>query len=75
DNGYNLNHLLSHITPAIAASPEGAEVNEVVKKNAQMTAEELAARSTIIGDAVANGTVKIVPAYYNLDSGKVDFLD
>lgn len=74
DNGYNLNHLLSHITPAIAASEEGAAVNDVVKKNAELTAEELKGRSTIIRDAVANGTVKIVPAYYNLDSGKVDFL-
>ena len=34
----NLNHLLMHITPAIAAFPEGATVNAVVKKNAEMTA-------------------------------------
>jgi len=32
DNGYNLNHLLSHITPAIAASKEGATVNDVTKQ-------------------------------------------
>lgn len=74
DNGYNLNHLLSHITPAIAASPEGAPINDVVKKNAALTAAELKSRSSIIGSAVNAGTVKIVPAYYNLDSGKVDFL-
>lgn len=75
DNGYNLNHLLSHVTPAIAASGEGATVNEVVKKNAQLTAEELKNRSSIIGNAVASGDVKIIPAYYHLDSGKVEFLD
>ena len=74
DNGYNLNHLLSHITPAIAASGEGASITDVVKKNAEMTATELTTRSTIIGNAVASGDVKIVPAYYNLDSGTVDFL-
>lgn len=74
DNGYNLNHLLSHITPAIAASSEGASVNDVVKKNAELTAQELKNRSAIINGAVAEGKVKIVPAYYNLDSGKVDFL-
>lgn len=74
DNGYNLNHLLSHITPAIAASGEGATVTDVIKKNAQMTADELVSRSQIIGDAVRSGKVEIVPAYYNLDSGKVDFL-
>lgn len=74
DNGYNLNHLLSHITPAISASGEGASITDVVKKNAEMTVAELAGRSSIIGKAVSDGTVKIVPAYYNLDTGKVDFL-
>ena len=74
DNGYNLNHLVSHIAPAIAALGKDAPVNDVVKKNAQLTAEELKTRSTIIKDAADSGKVKIVPAYYNLDSGKVDFL-
>ncbi len=74
DNGYNLNHLLSHITPAIAASDSGASVNDVVKKNADLTAKELASRSSIIGAAVASGDVQILPAYYNLDTGKIDFL-
>lgn len=74
DNGYNINHMLSHITPAISACEEGASITDIVKKNAEMTAEELKKRSSIIGDAVASGKVKIVAAYYNLDSGKVDFL-
>ncbi|MFY0601419.1 MAG: carbonic anhydrase [Cyclobacteriaceae bacterium] len=74
DNGYNLNHLLSHINPAIAASGDGAGVNDVVKKNAELNAVELASRSSIIGGAVEKGSVEIVSAYYNLDSGKVDFL-
>lgn len=74
DNGYNLNHLLSHITPAIAACGDGASVTDVIKKNAELTKQDLIGRSSIIGDAVAKGNVEIVPAYYNLDSGKVDFL-
>lgn len=74
DNGYNLNHLLGHITPAIHASGDGASVTDVVKKNAELTKNELINRSDIIGTAVKNGTVEILPAYYNLDSGKVDFL-
>lgn len=73
DNGENLNHLLAHINPAIKES-KSTDVTTVVKKNAELTALELSAKSKIIGDAVAAGTVKIVPAYYNLDSGKVDFL-
>ncbi|MFT6717315.1 MAG: carbonic anhydrase [Saprospiraceae bacterium] len=73
DNGHNLNHLLSHITPAISAS-ESTEVNDVVKKNAELTGQDLINRSDIIGKAVSDGDVKIIPAYYNLDSGVVDFL-
>lgn len=74
DNGYNLNHLLAHISPAIATSGDGAAVNDVVKKNAQLNAKELVERSSIIGGAVKGGKVEITSAYYNLDSGKVDFL-
>lgn len=74
DNGYNINHLLAHIAPAIGASRAKATVNSVVKKNAMMVAEELINRSTIIREAVMKSKVLIVPAYYNLDSGKVDFL-
>ncbi len=74
DNGYNLNMLLSHIQPAIASSGEGADINDVVKKNAIMNAHELASRSKIIRDAIESGKLQIVPAYYNLDSGKIDFV-
>ncbi len=74
DNGYSLNHLLSHITPAISASAAGASVNDVVKKNAELNAKELVTRSSIISKAVESGSVEILSAYYNLDSGKVDFL-
>ncbi len=74
DNGYNLNHLLGHITPAISASKAGDSVNEIVKINAQMTAEELVNRSTIIGDAAKRGDIEIVSAYYSLETGEVTFL-
>ncbi len=74
DNGYNLNHLLSHITPSIAASEDGAAVNDVAKKNAELTVIDLKNRSEIIRNAVDKGEAKIVHAYYNLGSGKVDFL-
>ena len=74
DNGHNLNHLLAHVAPAIAKS-EDKSVNAVVKKNAEMTCEEMVHRSPIMRDAVVNGGLKIIPAYYNLGSGKVDFLN
>lgn len=75
DNGYNLNHLLSHIAPAMAGTDDGAPVNDVVKCNAQLTAKELLSRSAIIRNAVNDGKLLVVPAYYNLDTGKVDLLE
>lgn len=74
DNGYNLNHLLAHVTPAVSACGDASDVNSVVRKNAELTASELAKRSSIIGDAVADGKLQVIPAYYNLGSGEVDFL-
>lgn len=74
DNGYNLNHLLAHIAPALDACGPGAEITDIVKKNAELTAQELVTRSSIIRNAVEAGTVKIVPAYYHLDTGRVEFL-
>ena len=75
DNGYNLNHLLAHISPAISASGEDAAIGDVVKKNVELTINELNSRSEIIREATANGNVKILGAYYNLNTGKVDILD
>ena len=75
DNGYNLNHLLSHIAPAMADVGGGAEVNTVVKQNAKLNAKELLSRSAIIRDAVDAGKLTIVSAYYELESGRVQFLD
>ena len=72
DNGYNLNHLCSHIVPAIAAS-ESSAVNDVVRMNAKVTCKDLVSRSEIIANALKNG-LEIVPAYYNLSNGKVDIL-
>ncbi|MBB4080512.1 carbonic anhydrase [Lewinella aquimaris] len=75
DNGYNLNHLVAHIQPAINSASDDASVNDVVKKNAKLTAKDLQDRSSIIRQAVEGGKVQIVPAFYNLDTGKVDLLN
>lgn len=72
DNGYNLNHLLSHIQPAISSCEE-SDVDAVVRENAAKTCEELQARSSIIRNA-AQGDLRIAPAWYVLETGKVEFL-
>jgi len=71
DNGYNLNHLLAHVAPAISLSGSD-DVNTVVKTNAQLTAQELCTRSSIINSAVQNGNIKIVSGYYDLTDGSVE---
>jgi carbonic anhydrase len=73
DNGYNLNHLLSHVEPA-KSSANSSDVNTVVKENARKNCEALSGRSSIISEAVRNGKLSIVPAYYHLGSGQVEFL-
>jgi carbonic anhydrase len=72
DYGPNINHLLSHIQPAIVMANDKS-VNAVARQNALLTAGKLINRSEIIGNAVEQNTLEIVPAYYHLDSGKVDF--
>ena len=60
------------IEPAVAQSDK-TSVNEVVKENARMNAKLLVDKSEIISKAVNERNVKIVTAYYNLESGIVDF--
>lgn len=70
---YSLNHLLEFIQPAREACEDGADVNTVVKKNAELTAEMLAANSPIIQNEINNGELKVFSAYYSLSTGYVDF--
>lgn len=72
DAGPNLNHLISMIEPALEQSNDNS-VEVVVKENARINATMLVNKSEIISEAVKNRNVKIVTAYYNLESGIVDF--
>jgi len=85
DNGYNLNHLLAHLQPAVNAVAEGntdrdygdQSVDAVVRENAIRTGQDLVARSSIIQDAIQGSrdqALKIIPAWYVLDTGVVEFL-
>ncbi len=73
NNGYNLNHLLAHITPALEQA-RGGDMDAIIVKNAELAAAELIARSSILAGALADGSLKIIPAYYRLGSGEVEFL-
>ncbi len=68
----NFRHLFQYITPAIRQA-KSSDINNIVRKNAELTAQTLYKNSTIVKKAVDSGKVKIIPSYYNLKSGKVDF--
>jgi carbonic anhydrase len=69
----SLNHLLDQIKPAVS-SAGSTDVNTVVKKNAVLNADKLISDSEIIKSKVDSGSLKILSAFYNLGSGKVDIL-
>lgn len=52
----------------------GDFVDNTVHANAIRGAERVLSESSIVAHLAEAGKVKVVPAYYDLDSGKVDFL-
>ncbi len=86
-DGVRMGHLtqtLSHLEPAVAAAraqlppPHDAKnpafVREVVDLNAELTAKAMTERSPILRGLVEQGKLKIVPAVYDVSSGRVTFL-
>ena len=61
------------ILPAVDAVKKSGHptLDAAIEENARRTAAALTTRSTILNDAVKAGKLKIVPAYYDLDSGRV----
>ena len=74
DSGKNLDHLLHFVKPAIT-STKSTNIDEVSTLHAKLTAEKLISDSTIISDAIDHDKVKIIPAFYSLESGKVNFFE
>ena len=74
DNGKNIDHLFDFIQPAITAS-DSHDVDEVSRIHAKLTTEKLIAHSSIIANAIDDSALKIIPAYYSLESGQVDFFE
>lgn len=68
--------MVQSITPAakaVAGQP-GDFVENAIKENARQNAARIMQQSPIIADLVKKGKVQIVPARYDLDDGKVEFL-
>ncbi|MCD0461535.1 bifunctional SulP family inorganic anion transporter/carbonic anhydrase [Roseiconus lacunae] len=50
-------------------------IDEVVKRNVLLTAEQILHRSDAIAAAVVDGRVRVVGAVYDIASGKIDFFE
>ena len=74
DNGENLNCLLGHLTPVVEANKD-SDFPTTVKANVGHVVGQLKSQSEILSNALSKEEIKIIPAYYNLGTGKVDFLD
>ncbi len=80
----NITAMLSKIQPAVKKSQDFAGekvssnvefVDHVAKNNVRLVQEEIMAKSPIIAELVKAGSVKIVGAYYDMETGAVEFLN
>lgn len=69
----NLDFMLGQIRELVHETTDKS-VENITKLNAFKSIENLTSKSQIIKSKVAEGSLKIVPAYYEISSGKVYFL-
>ncbi len=81
----NITALLRKIQPAILTegksfngekkSSNPAFVQAVCVENVRLAVGQIRSRSTILNDMEKAGDIKIIGAIYDMNTGKVDFLD
>ena len=72
-----ISSLTDSIKPALDLynkNPKGDKLVSTIKNNAILNQQLLIKSDSIIQDYIKNKGLKIIPAYYHLDSGKVEFL-
>lgn len=69
--------LINAIKPAaqLAKKQTGDEVENAVQINVAMQVQQLQNMEPVLTKAFQSGTLKIVGAVYNLETGKIEFLD
>ncbi|MDR1164353.1 MAG: carbonic anhydrase [Deltaproteobacteria bacterium] len=73
-----LGELLKELDPiaqAVASLPDERKASEAVILTAKIFSEELVQKSPVLAQYVAANKLKIVAAVYDIDSGKVSFLE
>ncbi|MBK7245357.1 MAG: carbonic anhydrase [Saprospiraceae bacterium] len=72
----HLTQLVNQIKPAIVQNEDKKlMLDETSKNSVKRTIDDILKRSPVIEELVKKNQVKIVGAYYNLENGKVTFLD
>ncbi len=73
----NLTQLVDQIKPAITGDKSNPDkmLDETSKKNVKLQIESILKHSEVIAALVKEGKVKIVGAYYDLNTGKVEFMN
>jgi carbonic anhydrase len=72
----HIQHLVDAIAPAVRATKRGSlsedeYIEAVIKTNARLVAQAIPAQSASLRKDVGAGTLRVVPARYSLDSGRV----
>lgn len=69
--------LINAIKPAVQISKnqKGDLVDVSIHNNVKLVVENLKKSKPIIADSIEHGKVKVIGAYYHLDSGKVDLMN
>lgn len=73
----HIQEVLNAIQPAIAATKgeSGNLLEKAIKANVQMVEKKLKASKPVLAQLLEKGSLRILGGYYDLDSGKVEFLD
>ena len=73
----NLTQLVNQIKPAITGDKSNPDkmLDETSKNNVKLQIESILKHSDVISALVKEGKVKIVGAYYDLNTGKVEFMN
>ncbi|WP_055076342.1 carbonic anhydrase [Pseudanabaena sp. 'Roaring Creek'] len=71
-----LNSLIRYIEPAVKVGQglKGDVLSNTVRAHINLMVQTIQTTTPILSHEVGNGTLKVVPAYYRLATGKVDFL-
>lgn len=69
----HLNRIMGLLDPAVRAGD--ADVNQTARRNARLVAEQLRQAEPVLAPRAKDGILKILAAFYHLETGEVEILD